>query len=108
VSIERCEPSGGDLGRTIERGADNQPRGSVSWIFTINSSGTGDGVILHANNTLVSSTNPARSGEQVVIYGTGLGPKRRHLRPGPLLTAANVTVSPVSVKIGGVSATVRS
>lgn len=43
-------------------------------IFTVNSRGTGDGAILHAANfQLVTSGDPARAGEFVSIYCTGLG-----------------------------------
>ncbi len=43
-------------------------------IFIVNGT-TGEGAILHAtNNALVSTTAPARGGEYISIYATGLGP----------------------------------
>ena len=42
-------------------------------IFWLSASGSGDGAILHADNSLVSPANPARGGETVVVYCTGLG-----------------------------------
>jgi uncharacterized protein (TIGR03437 family) len=75
-------------------------------IFTVNSSGVGDGVILHADNTLVSAASPASGGEQVVIYCTGLGPTTPSFPTGAAVTASNVTMSPVTVTVGGKNATV--
>jgi uncharacterized protein (TIGR03437 family) len=75
-------------------------------IFTVNGSGAGDGVILHADNSLVSSAKPAKAGEQVVIYGTGLGATNPAFATGTAANRANSTVLPVSVTIGGKAATV--
>lgn len=75
-------------------------------IFTVNGSGTGDGVILHANNTLVSAANPASAGEEIVIYVTGLGPTSPAFATGAAANQANTTVMPVTVTIGGQNAPV--
>jgi uncharacterized protein (TIGR03437 family) len=75
-------------------------------IFTVTSSGAGDGVILHADNSLVSSAKPAKAGEQVVVFCTGLGPTSPSFNTGSAVTATNATVNPVSVTIGGKSASV--
>lgn len=75
-------------------------------VFTVNSSGTGDGVILHGDNSLVSAAKPAKGGEQVVIYCTGLGRTAPSFPTGTAVTAANATVSPVTATIGGKNATV--
>jgi uncharacterized protein (TIGR03437 family) len=75
-------------------------------VFTVNSAGTGDGVILHANNTLVNAANPAKGGEQIVIYGTGLGATNPSFATGAPATASNQTVNAVTASIGGQSATV--
>jgi len=75
-------------------------------VFTVNVSGSGDGVIFHADNSLVSATNPAKSGEQVVIYCTGLGPTTPSFATGSAVTGNNQTVSPIAVAIGGKSAAV--
>jgi uncharacterized protein (TIGR03437 family) len=43
--------------------------------YTINGSGTGPAVVVDgANNTVVTVTNSAAPGDEVVLYGTGLGP----------------------------------
>lgn len=50
-------------------------------LFSMERNGRGQGAILHANGTLVSSTSPARPGETVLVFGTGLGP----VQPAPAL-----------------------
>jgi uncharacterized protein (TIGR03437 family) len=75
-------------------------------IFTVNSSGTGDGVILHADNTLVSAAQPASAGEQVVIYATGLGATSPAFSTGTAANQTNTTAMPVTVTIGGQNAAV--
>ena len=75
-------------------------------IFTVNGSGTGDGVILHGDNALVSAEAPATAGEEVVIYATGLGPTSPSFGTGTAATEVNTTAMPVSVTIGGMNATV--
>jgi uncharacterized protein (TIGR03437 family) len=74
-------------------------------IFTVD--GT-SGAILTADNRLVTSSNPAKRGEVVVIYCTGLGP----VSPAPK-TGASAAASPLSltallpaVTIGGSKADV--
>jgi uncharacterized protein (TIGR03437 family) len=58
-----------------------------------------DGAILHSDFTLVSSSNPAASGETVLIYATGLGPVTPAQADGAeasgteLATAANPQVN---------------
>jgi uncharacterized protein (TIGR03437 family) len=42
-------------------------------VYTLDESGVGDGAILHANYTDVSSSSPARPGETVQLYMNGLG-----------------------------------
>ena len=75
-------------------------------IFTVSGSGGGDGVILHANNTLVTTAAPATAGETVVIYATGLGPTNPAFVTGSAANQANTTAMPVTVTIGGKSAAV--
>ena len=74
-------------------------------IFTVNGSGAGDGVILHADNSLVSSAKPATAGETVVIYATGLGTTKPAFATGAAANLAYNTVMPVTVTIGGQPAT---
>ena len=75
-------------------------------LFTVNASGSGDGVILHGDSLLVSSANPAQSGEEVVIYCTGLGATTPPFATGTAVTGNNQVVNAVAVAIGGKSAMV--
>lgn len=75
-------------------------------IFTINASGSGDGVITHADNSLVSASKPVTSGESIVIYATGLGATSPAFPSGTAANQTNTTVLPVAVTIGGKAAAV--
>jgi uncharacterized protein (TIGR03437 family) len=75
-------------------------------IFLLSSSGTGDGAILHGNNTLVSPASPAQGGETVVVYCTGLGPTIPSFATGSPAAGANTTMNPITAVIGGKAATV--
>jgi uncharacterized protein (TIGR03437 family) len=46
---------------------------SAPGVFTLDSSGTGLGAILHADFSVVNAASPAKRGETVQIYLTGLG-----------------------------------
>ncbi len=79
-------------------------------IFTISGDGQGAGAILHASDfSLVTASNPARIGEIVSIYCTGLGPVTNPPDNGapafgdPL----SVTTAPPSATVGGRPATVN-
>lgn len=68
-------------------------------LFTLPAGGLGNGAILHPDFSVVSAANPARIGETVQIYLTGLGAVRPAIPPGaaapsnPLsITANNVAV----------------
>ena len=81
-------------------------------IFSADGSGTGQGTIYVANSdftqTLADAGHPAKAGDYVVIYCTGLG----EVTPGVAAGAAapldhvTATVNPVTVTIGGVPAPV--
>jgi uncharacterized protein (TIGR03437 family) len=75
-------------------------------VFTVNGSGSGDGVVVHGDNSLVSSTSPASPGEEVVIYATGLGATNPQFADGTAVNRMNTTVMPVTVTVGGKNATV--
>ncbi len=76
-------------------------------IFTLTSDGRGAGIFLHgADFSLVTRTNPARPGEVVLIYGTGLGAVLPSVKSGELAPGdppASATAS-VSVTINGIDA----
>ena len=67
------------------------------------------GVVAHQNGALVGPSNPARAGETLIIYATGLGLTTPALGTGVVPTgtpAANTGA--VTVTIGGQPATVIS
>lgn len=71
-------------------------------IFTLNSSGSGQGAILNENVTINSANNPATRSSIVVLYATGAG---QTTPPGVDGKIANTELPkpllPVSVRIGG-------
>lgn len=71
---------------------------------------TGAGAILHADSFgLVSPSDPARPGEFLLLYCTGLGPLRVPVRSGeraPSVPPLAETVSSATVTIGGLPAPV--
>lgn len=78
-------------------------------IFTVDQSGAGQGAILNAANELASPTRPARAGEIVQVFGTGLGsttPAVASGEPAPSNPPATVN-NPVTVTIGGLNAPVH-
>ena len=77
-------------------------------LFTVNGSGAGDGVIVHADNSLVSDARPASAGEELVIYATGLGGTNPSFETGSAANQINATALPVSVTIGGKAAKVTN
>ncbi len=76
-------------------------------IFSNDTSGTGEGAILHAaDNSLVSPSNPAKKGEILVIYLTGLGAVQKTVPDGaaPNPPAADAATTQVVVYVNGVPA----
>ena len=77
-------------------------------IFTVNSSGSGPGSITDVNFALVSSSNPVRAGDAILIFCTGLGATSPPFSSGeraplsPLFTV----VTPVTATVDGLSAPV--
>ncbi|MCW5981312.1 MAG: hypothetical protein KIT09_24725 [Bryobacteraceae bacterium] len=55
------------------------PRTVAPGIFTLP---TGDAAILHADYSLVTASNPARPGEVLIVYATGLGPVKPAVETG--------------------------
>lgn len=86
-------------------------------IFTGNSSGHGQGAVLINGTRLLASPisslqyqgRPAKRGEWLNIYCTGLGPVNNRPQTGTAAAAGTLTttVVPASVKIGGVDAPVN-
>lgn len=77
-------------------------------IFAINTQGTGAGAILHADTfALVSDSNPARPGEFLSIFCTGLGPLKTPVASGGLPPVPPPeTISTPLVNIAGLAAQV--
>jgi uncharacterized protein (TIGR03437 family) len=77
-------------------------------VFTVNQSGTGQGIIVRADGRIADGANPATPGSTVVLYMSGLGATNPEVTageatpPSPLSTVADR----VSVTIGGVDAIV--
>ena len=79
-------------------------------IFTLNQQGTGPGAILHAEDfQLVSESAPARPGEFLLIFCTGLGPVQPEVQSGavaPNIPPLAETLSTPLVNIAGMAADV--
>jgi uncharacterized protein (TIGR03437 family) len=75
-------------------------------IFSNDTSGTGDGAVIHLNGTLVNAANPAVKGEVLSIYLTGLGILTTPLKDGtsPNPPAADAATAQVAVYVNGISA----
>jgi uncharacterized protein (TIGR03437 family) len=75
-------------------------------ILSVNQQGTGDGLIFHAaDSSLVTASAPAKAGETLVIYCTGLGVLSTPLKSGELPpNPAPETLSVPTVTIGGANA----
>jgi uncharacterized protein (TIGR03437 family) len=60
--------------------------------------------IVHASDSsLVTASKPAKGGEVLTLYATGLGPTRPALEPGKVFTAdpLQLTNSSIEVSVGG-------
>jgi uncharacterized protein (TIGR03437 family) len=77
-------------------------------LFTLHSSGSGQGAILNQDGSINSSTNPAPRGSIISLFGTGEGAMMPQLYDGALAisTPFSSPLNPVSVMIGGQPATV--
>ena len=78
-------------------------------VFTISQDGKGAAVVLHGlTSAPVTTANPARPGEVLTLFATGLGgvqpfvPTGRPAQPQPL----SVTTNPVAITLGSASARV--
>ena len=76
-------------------------------IFAVNGQGTGAGAITHANGSLVNAANPARPGEEIVIYATGLGQVTPAVSTGALPSGTSTTVTTPTVTIDNLPAQVQ-
>jgi uncharacterized protein (TIGR03437 family) len=75
---------------------------AVPGIFTVDSSGRGQGVVFNEDGTLNSANNPARRGSVITFYGTGEGLTTPAGATGSLApNPAPKPVLPLAVKING-------
>jgi uncharacterized protein (TIGR03437 family) len=75
-------------------------------VFSQNNNSAG-GIVTHQNFSLVGPGNPARSGDILIIYATGLGSVTPGLATGALATfPPEADTAPVTVTIGGQDAKV--
>ena len=101
---------------TVQVSNNGTPSNSVSeylgfsspGIFTVPAGGLGSGAILHANFSLVSTSSPAKVGETVQIYLTGLGAVSPGVNAGAAAPSSPLsnTVNQIAVYIDGLPATV--
>jgi uncharacterized protein (TIGR03437 family) len=76
-------------------------------LFTFDSSGIGQAIVVHADYTLVTATAPATGGESVFLYAVGLGktnPPKQRGEPGgdgAALGPLNRVDDAVTVTVGG-------
>jgi uncharacterized protein (TIGR03437 family) len=77
-------------------------------VFSLTSNGLGNGAILHADYTRVTTAKPAVTGETVLVFLTGLGAVTPPVADGKAGTVGtlNHVNAPVTVLIGGLPATV--
>jgi minor extracellular serine protease Vpr len=81
---------------------------SAPGIFTYTSGGQTLGVVTHADGSVVTPSKPARAGEPVIVYATGVGPVDQKQASGEAASAqplANTRQTP-SVTVGGQTAAV--
>jgi len=79
-------------------------------IFTTNQQGTGQGAILDMNNKLVDASAPARAGDVVQVFCTGLGatqPAVASGAPAPATPPLAQVIAPVTATVGGKPAAVQ-
>ena len=72
-------------------------------IFAFTGDGRGPGAITHADGSAVSAQNPARPGELVILYATGLGHVSPAVPTGARPTEVSRTVEAATVIIDGTS-----
>lgn len=75
-------------------------------LFSFDQSGSGPGAIQDASYKLNSSSNPAKAGDVVLLYGTGAGVLTPAAQDGALSSTSLKPVGAVTVQIGGKDATV--
>jgi uncharacterized protein (TIGR03437 family) len=110
ASVPHTLPALGTASLHIERsgGASDPIQLSVSQaapaIFTLDSSGKGQAVVLNEDGGLNSSARPAKKGSVVVFYITGGGLTETAAVDGRLADGVNRIILPVTTRVGGMDA----
>lgn len=73
---------------------------SAPGIYTLTQDGMGEAAILHADQKEVSSTNPAKPGETVIMFMNGLGPVSPQVADGVAAPSSPVSTSLEASDIG--------
>jgi uncharacterized protein (TIGR03437 family) len=97
-------------GDTISVPSDLSVAAAQPAVFAINQQGTGQGAIVNGvTNVLADAAHPVRANDVVTIYCTGLGTVSPEVGVGVAAstTVLSRTTSPVTVMIGGKTATVN-
>jgi hypothetical protein len=78
------------------------------FVPAVDATASGPAVVHASDSSLVTAAKPAKSGEVLTLYATGLGPTRPALEPGKVFTANPLQVanSPIEVTVGGQAAEV--
>jgi uncharacterized protein (TIGR03437 family) len=106
------ETRAGSAGVVVRRGASASPPAIVNvaanapGVFTYERiAGTRDPIVLHASGSLVGPFDPARAGEVLIVFGTGIGELENAPptgRAAPAQPLARARVNP-TVTLGGVA-----
>jgi uncharacterized protein (TIGR03437 family) len=81
---------------------------SAAGIFTIGSTGVGQGAVLNQDSSVNGATNPAARGSVIQIFATGEGPTSPAGQTGSVTgSTGGAPVSNVAVTIGGIDAVVQ-
>jgi uncharacterized protein (TIGR03437 family) len=86
------------VGNTKSNSVDVPLAPTAPGVFSLSQNGLGDGAILHADFSLVNAASPAKRGETVLVFLTGLGA----VAP-TILDGAVAPVNPLSKTTGGMN-----
>jgi uncharacterized protein (TIGR03437 family) len=79
----------GSMSNSVTVYVDNTTPG----IYTLTQDGMGEAAILHANQSAVSDSNPAKPDETVIMFMNGLGPVTPQVADGAAASSSPVSVS---------------
>jgi uncharacterized protein (TIGR03437 family) len=81
---------------------------AVPGIFTIDSSGVGQAIVLNQDGTVNSANNPAPVGSVITLYATGAGQFKPPLSDGFVVDADDppIPALPVTARVGGLDAAI--